>query len=88
MPPDSWPMDHNFLIFGWNRDKACRLGSFALRIWCQVRVAWSIVHCLGLSLLQCVLGSTGIVRHMVSPVYDVVSQNPFGHLTGTCVDLV
>ena len=26
--------------------------------------------------LQCVLGSTGIVRHMVSPLYDDISQIP------------
>ena len=25
-------------------------------------------------LLQCVLGSTGIVRHMVSPLYDDISK--------------
>ena len=25
---------------------------------------------------------------MVSPLYDDVSQNPFGHLTSTCMDLV
>ena len=39
-------------------------------------------------MLQCVHGSTGIVWHTFSPLYDDISQNPFGHLTGTCVDLV
>ena len=38
--------------------------------------------------IQCVHGSTGIVWHTFSPLYDDISQNPFGHLTGTCVDLV
>ena len=38
--------------------------------------------------LQCVHGSTGIVWHTFSPLYDDISQNPFGHLTGTHVDLV
>ena len=38
--------------------------------------------------LQCVRGSNSIVCHTFSPLYDDVSQNPFGHLTGTYVDLV
>ena len=29
--------------------------------------------------LQCVHGSTGIVWHTFSPLYDDISHNPFGH---------
>ena len=37
--------------------------------------------------LHCVLSSTGILWHTFSPFYDDISQNHFGHLTCTNVDL-